>query len=152
MTIEENKALVRRHYFEVFEQGKVELIDDYYAPNGSVPDGPTPQQWRETVLVFHKVTPGFKITILDEVAETDKVAVYAQIDCVFVGAPGEEWKAAFAHSGIVGKPISWKFLSLQHFAGGKQVGFKTIDGLTELLVKLGVYTLATAPPALKEAA
>ncbi len=36
MSTEENKALVRRHLKEVLEGGHVELLDSYYAPDGSI--------------------------------------------------------------------------------------------------------------------
>jgi len=58
----------------------VELIDGYYAPDGSVPEMDTPQAWKERVLFHHKVAPGFKITVLDVVAEGDKAAIYWQAD------------------------------------------------------------------------
>ncbi len=43
MSTEENKAIVLRHMKDVMEQGRVELIDSYYAPDGSVPDMDTPE-------------------------------------------------------------------------------------------------------------
>ena len=58
MSLEENKAIVRRHLIDVLGGGHVELIDGYYAPDGTVPDMDTPQQYRERVLWFQKVTPG----------------------------------------------------------------------------------------------
>ena len=75
MSTEENKAIVRRHLIDVLEQGHVELIPSYYAPDGSKPANDTPEQWRDRVLEHHKIGPGFKITILDMVAEGDKVVV-----------------------------------------------------------------------------
>ena len=63
------------HLIDVLEQGRVDLIPSYYAPDGSNPPTTTPEQWRDRVLRHHKIGPGFKITILDMIAEGDKVAV-----------------------------------------------------------------------------
>src|SRR5512140_1056566 len=108
-TLEENKAIVRRHLIDVLEQGHVELIDGYYAPDGSVPDMDTPQQYRERVLWHHKVAPGYKITILDMVAEGDKVSVYYQADLTYSVVPDPPPDFPFFP---FGKPASWKIMSM----------------------------------------
>ena len=61
MSTKENKAVVVRHLKEVLEQGHVELIDSYYAPDGSVQDMETPEKWKDLILWHHKFCPGFKI-------------------------------------------------------------------------------------------
>ena len=76
MSVEENKEIARRHLIDVLEQGHVELIEGYYAPDGSDPDLDTPKQYRDRVLFHHQVAPGFKVTIVDMIAEGDKVAVH----------------------------------------------------------------------------
>lgn len=144
MTTEENKALVRRHLVEVYEQGKVELIDDYYTPNGSVAVNSV-KNWRQTVLDGHKYMPGFKVTILDMVAEGDKVAVYWQVDGTFVAAPNEELRLPFEYARIIGKPVAARHLDILRFEGGKLVAWHHHDGGADTLVKLGVYTLASTP-------
>lgn len=144
MTTEENKALVRRHLVEVYEQGRVELIDDYYTPDGSVAVN-SAKNWRQTVLDGHKYLPGFKVTILDMVAEGDKVAVYWQVDGTFVAAPNEELRLPFEYARIIGKPVAARHLDILRFEGGKLVAWHHHDGGADTLVKLGVYTLASTP-------
>jgi len=38
MSTEENKAIARRFFEEAWNQGRVEQLDQYYAPDGSVSD------------------------------------------------------------------------------------------------------------------
>ena len=75
MSTEKNKAIVVRHLKEVLEQGRVELIESYYASQAPNVAFGTPEQWRDLVLWHHKVAPGLKINILDMMAEGDKVMV-----------------------------------------------------------------------------
>ena len=56
MSIEENKKLVRRYCEEVFDQGRVDLIDQFFAPHlsaktTSVSSSPTPRSWLNIVLL-----------------------------------------------------------------------------------------------------
>ena len=137
MSVEENKAIVRRHLIDVLEQGHVELIDGYYSPDSSTPD--TPQQYRELVLWHHKVAPGFKITILDMVAEGDKVAVHWQAALTYSVVPDPPPNSPFFP---FGKPCDWKIMSIGRVIDGKLVSWVSVNEWTDVLVKEGVYILA----------
>ncbi len=124
MSLEENKAIVRRHLIDVLEQGHVELIDGYYAPDGSTPSWGTPQEWRDLVLWHHKAAPGFKIKILDMITESDKVATYWQIDMTFLMKPDSPSPGPFP---TLGKPISWKVMTFDHIVDGMLVAMDLVN-------------------------
>ena len=129
MSVEENKAIVRRHITEVLEQGHVELIDSYYPPEGPEPDKQSAQSWRDTVLWHHKNAPGFKATILNMIAEGDEVAVYVQIDITYL---------AKADNTPVGKPVTWRNMEMMRIVNGKLVSKESVWGENDMLVKEGV--------------
>src|SRR5689334_6865246 len=130
MSLEENKAIVRRHMIDVLEQGHVELIDGYYAPDGSVPGMDTPQQWRDRVLWHHKYASGFKITILNMVAEDNLVAVHWQADLTFSVMPDPP--PSMPHYPL-GKPISWKIMNIFGVVNGKIVSMVSANPWIEVL-------------------
>lgn len=79
MTIEENKALVRRFVEEIFEQGRQDTVDELLA------DDFVPHTWPSTgdpkgdlKRAIDRVSTGLadaKMTIEDMIAEDDRVAV-----------------------------------------------------------------------------
>jgi len=144
MTTEENKAIVRRHLIDVLEQGHVELIPDYYSPDGSVPGMDTPEAWKTRVLDHHRIAPGYKITILDMVAEGEKVAVLWQADLTYtvVSEPPPE-KPPYPF----GKAVTWKIMSLARIVDGKLVSWVGANDYGWMLIEAGVYTLAKPEPA-----
>ncbi len=144
MSTEENKAIARMHFIDVLEQGHVELIPSYYAPDGSVPNNDTPEQWRERVLFHHKIAPGYKITILDMVAEGDKVAVLWQADLIYsvVPEPPPE-KPPYPF----GKLASWKIMNLLHIVDGKLFSSTSANEWGSMMIDAGVYTVAKPEPA-----
>jgi len=80
MGIESNKAVVRRVFDEVFNQGKLEVVEEIYAADyvdHSAPPGFPPGlgSLKQSVALFRTAFPDLKITIEDMLAEGDKVAV-----------------------------------------------------------------------------
>lgn len=78
----ENKALIRRWFKEVWGKGRAEAIDEMFAPDGiahglSGDDG-TPLQGAEGFKEFHRnfrdAFPDIAVTVVDMVAEGDKIA------------------------------------------------------------------------------
>src|SRR5262245_42446301 len=75
---EANKALVRRWFEEVWNQGRAETIDALLAPNGrahglgDVPPGPA--GFKSFHAAFRNAFPDIRITLDDVIAEGDLVA------------------------------------------------------------------------------
>jgi predicted ester cyclase len=76
---DETKAIVRRLYQEVFDQGHLTVIDEIYAPDSELhlpglaedPYGPAPIS--QLVATIHATFPGIRVSIEDIVAEGDRV-------------------------------------------------------------------------------
>jgi predicted SnoaL-like aldol condensation-catalyzing enzyme len=134
MSTEDNKAIAVRHIKEVLEQGRVDLIDSYYAPDGPTSNFDTPEQWKERVLWFHKSCPGFKITILDMMAEGDKVMAHTLLELTYT-VPADPPPSFFPP---LGKPVSWRNMDVFRIVNGKMVSHKSVLGWTDMLVENGV--------------
>jgi predicted ester cyclase len=137
MSTEANKAIAVRHIKEVLEQGRVELIDSYYAPDGPTSNFDTPEQWKERVLWFHKTCPGFKITILDMMADGDKVMVHLHAELTYT-VPVDPPPSFFPP---LGKPVSWDNMDVYRIVNGTMVSHQSVVGWTDMLVENGVNPL-----------
>lgn len=79
--IEKNRQIVTRYFEEVWNQGKLEVLDELIAPNyvNHNPGAPNPKLGPEglkpIVAAMRKGIPDIKYTILDMVVTSDKVAV-----------------------------------------------------------------------------
>ena len=75
--IEESKNLVRRMYEEVWNEGRLEVIDEICAPGyvgvGPYGDEPGPEAVKRGVTSRRTAFPDIHVTIEDMVAEADKV-------------------------------------------------------------------------------
>ena len=138
MSTEENEVVVLRHFKDVLEQGHVELIDSYYAPDGSIPNTDTPEKWRESVLWHRKFCPGFKVTILDLMTEGDKVIGHVQIDLTY-SVPADPPPSLFYIP--LGKPVSWRNVGIFRIVNGKMVSVEYVSGMTDMKVAIGVIPL-----------
>ena len=84
---EENKQLVRRWFEEVWNNGRVEAIDEMFDENGIAhglsddPENPIrgPQGFRPFHTVFRDAFPNMMIVVEDGVAEGDKVAARCSV-------------------------------------------------------------------------
>ena len=78
MGIEENKAVYRRFIDEVFNQGKLDSLDQFLAPGYVVQDAPPgtppgPEGVKQAVTMFRQAFPDLQITLDQLVAEGDWV-------------------------------------------------------------------------------
>ncbi len=97
MSIENNKALVRRFYDEVMNQGNLDLIDELVAPDfvehQVFPGLPTtgPESVKAGIGMFRSAFPDLRMAADDMIAEGDKVAVRATMSGThrgeFMGIP-----------------------------------------------------------------
>lgn len=79
--IEQNKRLVTRYFDEVWNQGKLEVLNELIAPDyinhspGAPNPKPGPEGLKPIVEAIRKGIPDVKYTIQDMVVAPDKVAV-----------------------------------------------------------------------------
>ena len=84
---EENKALVRRWFQEVWNNGRADAIDEMFDENGiahGLSDDPSnpikgPENFRPFHTLFREAFPNMMIVIEDMVAEGDKVAARCSV-------------------------------------------------------------------------
>jgi predicted ester cyclase len=134
---EENKALVRRWFEEVWNKGRSEAIDEMFDENGiahglsSDPANPIkgPAEFKPFHTIFREAFPNMMIVVEDMVAEGDRVAarcsVRAQHEGDFMGRSATQSPVDFTGMVIVrianGKIVeAWNNFDFQTLH--KQVG------------------------------
>jgi predicted ester cyclase len=135
MSTEENKARMNRIPLEVFNEGKLGVIDEVMAAD-YVEHLPTPgfpsgiAGLKQFVTAVRVAFPDFKYTVDESIAEGDKVVQR-------VTARGT-MKGAFAGMAATGKQATWTEIHISRLAGGKLVEhWATVDQLG-MLQQLGV--------------
>ena len=116
--VEENKALVRREIEELWNQRKLDIIDEIYAADyvghaAGSPDIHGLESLKQAASMHRTAFPDQKITIKDLIAEGDKVVV--------------RWSITATHKGeLMGIPptgvqVTWTGIAIDRIAGGKIV-------------------------------
>jgi steroid delta-isomerase-like uncharacterized protein len=116
MTIEENKAIVRRHFEEIWNQGRLEVADELVAadylshlPLPGQPDGI--EGFKYAVRLLKGSFPDLQHTIEDVIAEGDKVATRLTVrgthQALFRGIPA------------TGRVVSWTGTRILRIREGK---------------------------------
>ncbi|MGA7910093.1 MAG: ester cyclase [Candidatus Dormiibacterota bacterium] len=144
---EHNKVLARRNIEEVWNQGKIAVVDELIAHSAifhdpNLPEGKfaEPEGYKKYVSIYRSAFPDLHLTIHDQVAEGDKVVT--------------RWSASGTNDGpLMGIAATHKRatvlgVDINRYENGKIVeGWISYDMLG-LLQQLGVETLeAVAAPA-----
>ena len=141
---EENKAVVRRVVDELWSRGKIELIDELFAPDyrdrsAGLPPGVAPDRegQKQFVQAFRGAFPDMVGTVEDEIAAGDKVVI--------------RWTAEATHQGeffgipATGKRIAISGTSIYRIAGGQVAEEWTQADMLGLMTQLGaIPEMATA--------
>ena len=83
--LQRNRALVTRYFDEVWNQGRLDVLDelltpDYLNHSPGIPDPrPGPQDLKPIVRMMREAITGLHYEILDMVVEREKVAVYTRV-------------------------------------------------------------------------
>jgi steroid delta-isomerase-like uncharacterized protein len=134
MSVEANKATVRRVADEIFSQGKLDVIDDIFAPHyvghtqhGTVVHGAAGV--KQFVAQYLAAFSHAQSVVEDQVAEGDRVVVRL----TFTGTHTGPWM------GIppTGKPVTVKGMALYRLQDGEIVEQWTIGDTLGLLQQLG---------------
>ena len=95
MSTEENKAVCARHYNEVLTGKRLEVIDEIYASDIGVGDGPKMPRDQFKAIAKLSITafPDLVVTIKDQIAERDRVVTRWTAEGThlgdFMGRPGD---------------------------------------------------------------
>jgi ketosteroid isomerase-like protein len=133
---EQNKAIVRRLFEEVWNKGNLSVADDLFTPNydhhdPSTPDfGRGPESEKKRATLYRTAFPDLRLTIEDIIAEGDAVMA--------------RWSCRGTHKGDLGgitptgKQFTISGVSIARVAGGKMAeGWINWDALG-LMQQLGV--------------
>lgn len=136
MSTQENKAVITRHFDEVWNKGNIDvsietLSTDYIRRDPNTPDATAGlDSYRQVVTTYRTAFPDLHFTLEDQIAEADLVSV--------------RWKASGTHKGQLanipptGKSINVTGMSICRFADGKIVeSWESWDALG-MLQQLGV--------------
>jgi len=132
---EENKAVLRRLYEEVWNEGNLDAIDEIISPNftahnaqpGTSPDREGTKQF---ILAYRSAFPDVHLQIEDQVAEGDKVVT--------------RFSAHGTHQGelmgipATGKEINITGIGLNRVEGGQIVESWTEFDMMRMMEQLGV--------------
>jgi steroid delta-isomerase-like uncharacterized protein len=116
MTPEANKALIRRHFAEIWNQRRLdtadELVDPAYLSYFPVPGQPSGiAGFKYAVQMLHQGFPDLVITVEDLIAEGDKVAAR-------LTARGTH-QGAFRGIPPTGREVIWTGIRVFRIANGK---------------------------------
>ena len=90
MSVEENKAKQRRVWEEVFNEGNLEIIPEFFAPSYSFHsplgiEAKGPEGFEQMVTMMRTALPDMHVTIDDMFAEGDRVATRFTFTGTFTG-------------------------------------------------------------------
>jgi predicted ester cyclase len=143
MSIEQNKAITRRWYAEVWNQGKHERISEFIATDcvahwwtGSVPQGPA--EWLTIFQRWGRAFPNLQNTVELLVAEDDMVTAYFSFSGRHTGP--------FVMGGLTIPPTGHEFTAQEvvifRFIDGKVVEVWAVWDRLVLLQQLDAAALA----------
>lgn len=135
MSTEDNKALIRRFYEEVFNQRNVAALDAFYAPDHvdhTLPPGlpVSPEGTKQGIAIIMAALPDLHITIEDMIAEGDKVVTRFTTHGTQQGA--------FGSIPPTGKRVAISTIEITRVADGKIVEDWGLDDRLGMLQQLGL--------------
>ena len=134
MSVDENKALLRRLYDEVFVDWNLDVVDELIGPEfvgHEMPPGtpPGPVGFKQFYGWLRSAFPNLRYRVDDVIAEGDRVAVRWTWSCTHNGE--------FMGIAPTGKQASVTGMAIYRVAGGKCVERWVELGLLGLLQQLG---------------
>jgi predicted ester cyclase len=139
---EENKAAYRRFVSEI-NRGNIDQVDEFFAPDyveHSAPPGAPPgvETIKMVFRMFRNAFPDVEFTIVDLVAEGDKLAT-------FVRGHGTH-EGEFMGVSPTGTEATWNAFGINRYADGKIAEHWGVPDLMGLMQQLGAVP-APGPPA-----
>ena len=143
MTPEENKAIVRRFFEDVWNNQKLEVVDHVFAPTVLLNGQPVPREAIKQLVTTRRVAfPDIKVTVEDQVAEGDKVSTR------------RTWQATHhgPYRGVAatGKPVKWIQISIVRLVDGRIVEDWPVADELGILQQLGHLPGEVQPDAPQE--
>ena len=136
MSIEENKALVRRFWEEVFNKRNLAVADEllaadsinYEAPPGMTREGP--ESVKQIIPMLTAAFPDYHISLEEMIAEGDKVVVRTTVSGTHQGT--------FMGIPPTGKHFTQQQIHIVRIVDGKGVEHRAVRDDLSMLQQLGV--------------
>jgi steroid delta-isomerase-like uncharacterized protein len=136
MSVEENKALMRRLYEEIHNKGNMAVADelvaadfvDHNAPSPDIPPGP--EGVKQIFTMLRSAFPDFHVTVEDMLAEEDKVMARVTVHGTH--------KGEFIGIAPTGKLITMPVVDIVRIAGGKIVERWGVEDNLSMMQQLGI--------------
>jgi len=116
MSVDQNKALIRRLYDEALDKGNLAVVDEIIAPDyvrrGFAPGAPPgPESTKQVFTMMRTAFPDLRTTVEPVVGEGDMVAVQL--------THRGTHKGEFRGIAPTGKQAAWTTIGIYRFAGNK---------------------------------
>ena len=150
ISAEKGNKTIMRQFWDVWEHGNIDLLDDLLAPEYvnhtlATPDLPSgPEGVKEVVSMFRSGVPDLKVVIEDMIAEGDRVATRYALEGTHGGylfgvAP-------------TGRALSIKSMTVERVSEGKIIEHWRVTDELDMMRQLGaIWTPENNPPGTEEA-
>jgi predicted ester cyclase len=140
MSIEANKAIVKRYFEEVLDERKLDILDELVAADCVIhrPEAEEPirglEAFRQALERILQVYSEFTTTIHDLIAEDDRVVFRLSHQAVNRG----EWTSRIGTHAVAGKAVSWPAIVIFRIRDGKIAEEWVSRDELGMLIQLGV--------------
>ena len=145
MSIESNKAIVRRYFEEVVDKRKLEILDEIMSMDCVIhrPEASEPirglEAFKHALERILQTYSEFTTTIHDLIAEEDRVACRLSHRAV----NRNEWTSRLGKHAVTGKTVSWPAIAIFRFHDGKIAEEWVSRDELGMLIELGVLELSS---------
>jgi predicted ester cyclase len=137
MSLQENKALVRRFVEEMQNQHDLAALDEFFSPDfvdhGGMANPPNLEGAKSFFVMWFAAFPDQRFTIQRQLAEGDKVMTHKTFQATHLGP--------FMGIPATGKPVTFDLIDIFTVAGGMLTEHWLVADFHSLMQQLG------APPA-----
>ena len=143
MSTEENKAISRRQIEEIWNQGKLDLIDTYFSSNFINFGSPAPlDRFRQIVQAWRTAFPDLHFTVDAQIAEGDQVLSHCTVSGTHLGP--------FMHPRLwslppTGKRFEVKHMHLDRLRDGQLLEHWAVRDDLGMLQQLGIVSVPRQP-------
>ena len=133
MTPEDHKAIARRFFEEVWNQQKLDTIEEVFAPTVLLNGQPFARDgFRQIVATRRAAFPDLRVTVEDQVADEDKVSTRRTWQGTHQGT--------YRGIAATGKRVTWSQISIVRIVNGKIVEDWAVADELGILQQLGQLT------------
>ena len=141
MSTEENKRLIRRSQDEGWNKENLAVLDECYMPDIALWGAVSLADMKAWVLAYRKVAPDFRTTILDMIAEDNKVVTRVKWTGTNTGPTYNPALGGWLPP--TGKPFSYTGIMIHEVVNGKIATEIVESNYTDVLLEMGVNPTAT---------